>query len=292
MKEGAVDALLISDSVLYAAGFNYATGEPVPGYWKGRNFDFIPLQEKYVQQQAPAQVKAILIVKEKLYAAGFQQRLQPVAGYWEEGAWTQLPIIQKGKPSQVNALGQIGSDIIAAGFADGSPGYWRNGKWNALPVVNPKESSTVTSVAVNGEDIYFGGVNSSAPGYWKNAEWQSLPAEQKGSVVNAIVVRGTDVFAGGANGGVPGYWKNKQWVALTGASPSSGKLCTYQVDPFETVSAVKALVVLGDDVFAGGFVDDGSCGYNAGYWQNTTWHPLKPSKRGLASKVTSLVVVP
>ena len=110
-------------------------------------------------------------------------------------------------------------------------------------------------------------------GYWLNGTWVNLPGVGQ---VNSLVVSGNNIYCLGnvPVSGVPGYWLNGAWVGLTLPSGSIN-------------GAVSSIVVLGGDVYAGGYsaiwaIPPGSTLFTAvplpGYWLNGTWVALSASE--------------
>jgi len=77
---------------------------------------------------------------------------------------------------------------------------------------------------------------------------------------------------------VPGYWLNGSWNDLPSLDSSRA-------------SNVRSLVVLGSDVYAGGYSTNSSGVTVAGYWLNGSWNGLPPLDPSKHSVVVSLVVV-
>jgi len=117
-------------------------------------------------------------------------------------------------------------------------------------------------------DVYVGGSVSSGAVYWKNGEMVQLST--KHSEVTSIAVKGNDIYAGGyykkyipgeyeaVDITVPGYWKNGEWVGLSVLDSNKG-------------SAVKAMFINGDDVYACGYSTNRSGIRVYGYWKNKKW---------------------
>jgi hypothetical protein len=92
--------------------------------------------------------------------------------------------------------------------------------------------------------------------------------------VNAIAISGTDVFVGGSftnAGGVPGAnyiarWDGAQWHAVGGANAISASF-----------PHVKAIAIIGNDVYIGGNFTDAGGVTGANYiarWDGTQWHAV------------------
>ena len=86
------------------------------------------------------------------------------------------------------------------------------------------------------------------------------------------------MYAGGSTSNVnsfliAGYWKNGTWIALADDT---------------TFSEILSLVVIGNDVYAGGYIiDNGNQSYDR-YWKNGTWKALSDGKSD--AMVNSIVV--
>ncbi|WP_306600606.1 putative Ig domain-containing protein [Geothrix sp. 21YS21S-2] len=217
-------------------------------------------------------------------------------GYWVDGTWFDLPLLEPGQDAWVTALAVSGRDrdVLAVGFctrdAGGSvPGYWKNGTWVGLPVLNGGGDAQATAILVSGGDVYVAGlINGTSgvvvPGYWKNEAWIGLTplASDRNSLVVALATSGSEVLAAGYssdvnNVGVPGYWRNGVWRPLS------------QLDITRESSAT-AVVVDGDDVYAGGFSTDSSGVQIPGYWKNGIWTGLDRPDSNTDWMVISLAV--
>ncbi len=233
---GFIKSLVLSDSVVFAAGAEFNSG-----YWKKGKWHDIGQKHDIA--------KAIAISAGNFLIGGAAGG-RP--GYWKNGNWIGLPAPWQGGSGEVDALAVSGDDVYAAGgqAAYSGPGYWKNQQWISLP--NAGFGGTANAIVAAGTDVYVGGfiwiskgVRVMVPGYWKNGIWVALPpGPGERGYVTALAVTEKDVYAGGAVSGadfqlIPGIWKNGRWKAMPRPRGNEGNV-------------VGSLVVSGENVFAGG----------------------------------------
>lgn len=179
-----------------------------------------------------------------VYAGGFldtnyYESVDPGAhrpGYWVDGVWNELPMLDETQFSQVNSLQLSNGHVYAGGFSNTNindspisvPGYWLDGVWNSLPVSDSKCSAVVNSISVSNNHIYAAGNDCYTPVYWIDGVSTALPNTEGYGVVNSLSV--TDdghVYAGGTisdsdSNSTPGYWLDGTWIELELPSTSEG----------------------------------------------------------------------
>jgi hypothetical protein len=205
---------------------------------------------------------------------------------WNGTSWSAL-----GSGISVNgtvyALAVAGTDVYAGGdfnTAGGVPvtniARWNGTSWSALDSgMNSGGSGIVRALAAVGTDIYAGGQFTTAGGAsanriarWNGTSWSALGSGVNGTV-RALAVVGTDVYAGGGftmAGGISvtniARWNGASWSAL-GSGISGGDTGD---------GTVRALAVVGTDVYAGGsFGMAGGASVNKiARWDGASWSAL------------------
>ena len=76
-----------------------------------------------------------------------------VPGYWKNGVWNALEVIDPTKHSWALAGFTEGEDVYIGGYSTNSSGnavagFWKNGKWTALQGLDDSRSSGVNTIAV------------------------------------------------------------------------------------------------------------------------------------------------
>jgi hypothetical protein len=219
---------------------------------------------------------------------------------WNGVSWSPFGA---GTDNSVSALCVAGGSVYAAGWfvnAGGQPASriarWDGSAWSAL---GSGLNNTVRALAVMGSDIFVGGsfttaggVSASRVAKWNGSAWSALGSGAS-SDVYALKVSGTNLYIGGSftyTGGLTvnnvARWNGSAWSTLgSGITlyPGSGGSPAYG-------GTVRALVMLGSDVVAGGFfVTAGNVGaLHLARWNSSTWSGLASgTDGGLSSIVVS-----
>ncbi len=222
--------------------------------------------------------------------------------------WSAL---DQGLNSAVSVIAVIGSDIYVGGqFTNVGGGTsvtglnyiakWNGSTWSAL---DQGLNGDVYAIAVIGSDIYVGGLftdvgtgGTSVPGLnyiakWNGSAWSAL-GEGLSNIVFAIAVSGSNLYVGGSftavGGGTPvtglnaiAKWNGSAWSALDQGLSSSD------------FAYVKAIVVIGSDVYVGGTFEQVGGGTpvpglnNIAKWSGSAWSALG---QGLNSAVNAIAV--
>ena len=198
----------------------------------------------------------------------------------------------------VSALAVSGSNVYVGGTfedAGGNPNADNIARWDgtAWQALGTGLGRTVYALAVSGSNVYVGGSFNDAGGNpnadniarWDGTAWQALGTGLN-NYVYALAVAGPDVYVGGTftdAGGNPNAdgvarWTGTAWQALgTGMNLASGR-------------QVRALVVSGSNVYAGGsFIDAGGNPNADGVarWDGAAWQALGT---GLNNAVLALAI--
>ncbi len=285
-----VNSIFIAGNDIYAAGLELNASNKVVGkYWK--NGGAVNLTDGITS----AALNSIIVVGSDVYAAGYQvtsSGSNSFARYWKNG----IPVtLSNGSTSaELFSIIVVGSDVYAAGQETNASGktvakYWKNG--SAVNLTDGTKTAGALSIAVSGSDVYVSGyennqsvtttaVNAVAR-YWKNGIPVVLggTAPDSRSSAYSLYLSGNDVYCGGfdVDNTIAGakYWKNNTRVNLTnGLNPSS----------------VSSIVVINNDVYAGGAESNGTNKAFARYWKNGVAVDLSDGLK--YESITSLIVVP
>jgi len=149
--------------------------------------------------------------------------------------------------SMIYVVGDVWNDFDSAVV-------WRNGlqTWYGIP-------GSMNAIGVAANDTFFLG-NFMGASYWTPTRYKLL---DKNAFCGSIAFNGTDVYIGGARrdstgNSHAGYWKNDVFVALPNDYKSS---------------VVNGIAVAGGDVYAAGYVTDGTK-YIPVYWKNGSMFSL------------------
>jgi hypothetical protein len=228
---GTVNALAVSEGILYAAGsFNRAgiTTANNVAQWNGASWSALGLGVTYT-------VNALAVSGSDLYMGGrehwaYQQ--VDVIQRWDGSSWTK---IGTGANFAVNALAMLGDTLVAGGEPivgdhNGGLARWDGAAWSPL---GSGVSGSVTAIAMSGTDVYIGGnfrmggvVQARNIAKWNGNEWSAL-GEGVNAPVTVLAAGGGDLYVGGAfstAGGVPSSliakWDGAEWSSLGGGIPT------------------------------------------------------------------------
>lgn len=180
--------------------------------------------------------------------------------------WSALGTGIAGTNATVNALAFIGTDLYAGGVftTAGGVSVSNIAKWDTLTQtwapVTTGVSGTVRAMAVNGTDLYVSGSFGSAGGvtvnnvaFWNGSAWSALISGMTNGVSGAsyaLDANGTEVYITSANSVIK--WDGSTLTSIGGP----------------TLNTLKAVRVVGSDVFAGGIAN------SLGRWNGTSWSAL------------------
>jgi hypothetical protein len=214
---------------------------------------------------------------------------------WNGSGWSALG---SGIDGNVYALAVSETNLYAGGeftsvggIAAHAIAKWNGSSWSALGsgLTSFPANGTVDALATSGSDVYAGGNFTTAGGIaatniarWDGTNWSPLgsglsihPNFNYSGAVYALAVSGTDLYAGGnftnsggANVNYVAKWDGTNWLAL-GSGTGGG-------NPNFGPPAVYALVVLGSDLYVGGFFTTAG-GMSANYiakWDGNIWSAL------------------
>lgn len=242
---------------------------------------------------------------------------QNVAAYHvETDTWTALG---NGVNDRVNALAWRDGALYVGGMftqINGGGAASRMARWDPAtsqwsPVGNDGNGvdERVMAMAVMDGDLYVGGEfqtvnmgsNSLAASFvarWDGSQWSALETssgEGVNGMVWALTADGTRLYVGGdfqtANVGGPvqvnriAYWENNTWSGLTGSGGIG------------TLSRVRAIGVVDDDVYVGGGFTEVNVGnpviaHRIARWDGQDWHALADvSGQGVDNMVNSMTVL-
>lgn len=215
---------------------------------------------------------------------------QPIAGttvltlgYWKNGTWTALPVLEAEQNNLPQTLRVFGTDVYVTGwnrvtmpgdsphYGSWRSGYWKNDVWVALPALDPAKSAVVSDVLVAGTDLYATGyckdsADNPQPTYWKNGVRTALSKEAASA--GRMAMMGSDLYIMGGTG----YWKNGTWVG------------------FPTGTRCNDVLVSGNDLYFAGYNAPSAGTVNPGYWKNGTWTGLTPPSGVAAATAVRIVL--
>lgn len=200
-----------------------------------------------------------------------------------------------GMNDEVFAYAQAGNIIYAGGdftMADGTQANyiakWDGTSWTPL---GSGLNGKVRAIAVMGSDVYVGGMFTIAGGVsasriakWDGTNWSALGNGVNGSVL-ALKVLGTDLYVGGSFTNASGVITNclAKWDGTNWSSPGGG------IYDFGDYMSVRALVVLGSDLYVGGGYYSLS-GLGLGFtakWDGISWS----NQNTFSGRVDALAVI-
>ena len=207
-----------------------------------------------------------------VYVAGYLQNdsLQRVPGYWKNGVWIALPVIDPAQISTAWDIFVVGTDVHVAGSSRQTVDkavHWKNGVMTQLPVLDATKTSVASGIFIDGADVYIAGYSQNSSGvnipvYWKNGILNSLPPQETNKNATAsgvfvengnVHVTGKGAFTGG--GELALYWLNGTKTALTTRDSTQ-------------VTSGRAVAVDGNNVYIGGYSTNSSGVPLAAYWKN------------------------
>jgi hypothetical protein len=231
---------------------------------------------------------ALLLVAVAAPAAGAVVHSAPVAG-------PPAPVVAVAPPVAVHTTGAVSAPVTATDDdEDDDP--------QTIPaedLLNPDgtlhlDGTFNGAVDINGWNVTLDPDN--GPIFSPQAltyTWENLGTGVEGVLsgsVNAIAISGTDVFVGGSftdAGGVPGAnyiarWDGAQWHAVGGANAISASF-----------PHVKAIAIIGNDVYIGGNFTDAGGVTGADYiarWDGATWSGLLSGTFGISNTVNTIAI--
>jgi hypothetical protein len=210
----------------------------------------------------------VLVSANAVYVAGIDGESSSISPggsggenvYWKDGVQHHIAVV---------GAGPSGSPSIAV---SGDTVYYANSQLfkNGIPMPLPGLLSvSLQTVVLSGTDVYVAGADSVGDVvYWKNAVLHVVvqadsPSTNQGFGAGAycMAVSGNDVYVGGYNNAYSAsYWKNGVETRVASAIPGG------------FTSAVNSLFIVGNDVYASGWLTvpaNGNGGGNApAYWKN------------------------
>lgn len=202
-------------------------------------------------------INGMTVVGNDLYLVGYERTIGTsinTAKYWKNGVG--VPLSNGSISAKATCIAVSGSDVHVAGYeVNGSAKYWKNG------VEVPLESavlygSQITAITVSDGNAYLAGRSDNGGAYWKNGSLVKEFVNESYGYFTAIAVSGNDIYLAGTtslydaiNGFVSNatYWKNGNPTKLTWSSFNSNG----------THSWANSLVVVGSDVYVGGYYYEG-----------------------------------
>ena len=287
---------------VYAGGNSMisSTNYPVAVYWKNG--------EMVVLSTESSGVESIAVAGNDVYAGGYIMKYDlsipseymvdsiAVPGYWKNGEWVGLSVLNSKNHSSVETMFIDGADVYAGGYSTNRSnirvaGYWKNKKWVGL-TSNSKYDYCVNSIFVVNNDIYACGYMQikgiQTPIYWKNGECVELPflSDKQYGNANSIFISRDDVYISGSSKNTSGnivacYWKNSGIIPLLSSDPQ------YELE-------ANSIFIAGKDVYIGGYSRNRYytlfASLVAGYWKNDKWIALVPFDNKESSKASSIFV--
>jgi hypothetical protein len=288
---GNVYALAVSGSDQFAGGVFWGTG--------GINVNRIAKRNgsswARLGSGMDGEVRALAISGDNLYAGGAFTTAGGVSanciarGNGSSWSWSALG---SGMNTAVNALAASGSNVYAGGTfttAGGSAASriakWDGSSWSTLGL---GMNNAVSALAVSGSNVFAGGqfttvtntggvaVSANRIAKWDGNSWSTLGLGMN-NVVSALAVSGSNVFAGG------------QFTTVTntgGVAVSANRIAKWDGNSWSALGAgingeVRALAVLGGDVYAGGqfttATNSGGVAVTVNYiakWNGSSWSAL------------------
>ncbi|QKG53067.1 hypothetical protein [Hymenobacter sp. BRD67] len=293
--DSSVEALAVSGTTLYAAGFFLNSGSVSTRYvaqWDGTAWSALGTGMNNV-------VQSLAVIGTTVYAGGQYTTADGTTAnrvaQWNGSAWSPLVMgAANGTDNSVFGLGVSGTTLYVGGnFANagGSTANhmarWDGSTWaplgtgGASGVSNSSSSASVHCVLINGSTVYVAGSFNSAGGVpangvakWDGSTWSALGTGLSSSATAlALGANGTDLYVGGyfsTAGGVPANrvakWDGSAWSALgSGLSGGSG----YSIGPSAMTMSNGLLYVAGIFNLAGGITVN-----NVAKWDGNAWSAL------------------
>lgn len=241
-----VDALAVSGTDVYVAGYQLNGTNLIASYWK--NKVATPLTSSIY-----GLANAIAVDGTDVYVAGSEYGATlSIAKIWKNGVAT--PLTDGTLDASASSIIVNGGDVYVAGYEGSVAMYWKNGIPTKLTDGNYQSSAV--SIAISGTDVYALGYEYSTIGndakYWKNG----IPTYiSKGGTaeVSQIIIDSNNVYVCGSTSNIATYWKNGIAVPLTDGT---------------NVAAANGIAVHNGDVYVVGFEDNKSGVRVAKLWKN------------------------
>ncbi len=310
---GAVEAITVSGSSLYAGGFFKGAGTCTSGCnniakWDGNTWSSLGTGMN-------DGVNIITVIGSSVYAGGRFTRAGTctsgctLIAKWDGSTWSPLgtginTYPEGGMSNWVSDIAISGSDLYvggrfkSAGTCTSGCNYiarWNGSTWSALGT-GMSGDGEVSDIVVSGNNVYVGGVFTGAGNCmsgckyiarWDGSNWFPLGSGVGGNVF-AIAINGSDVYAGGdftsAGTCTSGCNHIAKWDGSTWSPLDTG--VNYRVN---------VIAFSGRYVYAGGgFSSAGSCtSYegcnNIAKWDGSTWSGLGAGL-GMNSAIDTIAV--
>ena len=314
----AVHALAVRGGDLYAGGvFGSAGGVSADciAKWDGSSWSALGTGVNGI-------VSALVVKGDDLFAGGSFATAGSTAANgvakWNGSSWSALGggFAWANERPAVIALTVIGGDLYAGGYFDTAGqtsasciAQWDGSSWSALgagmggrgEIGGAFDGPHICALAAIGSDLFAGGWfktagETSANGIakWDGSSWLPLGTGGNGldGRVSALAVMGTDLFAGGsftmaggATANCIAKWDGSSWSPLGTGMELSGAFIPSVPGP-----DVQALVVMGRDLYAGGYFSTagGVSANNIAKWDGMSWSALGT---GMNADVSALAVM-
>ncbi len=233
-----------------------------------------------------------------VYAVGYSDNRILIPGYWLDGNWQELSIVDVRYQTTATAMsvsnGHVyigGNSISAQGDGQRMGGYWTDGKWREL---RGWGETVIRSINAAGNHVYVGGFTrdsglSPIASYWVDGEFKPLADLGGGTdseVASIEVDSAGHVYAAGTMGWRDnmraGYWLDRTWTELHA--------------PAGTYNAGVGNIQLSDGhVYVSGFAAQRAENYTnewraAGYWRDGEWVELSAPSQYRFNSAASVFV--
>jgi hypothetical protein len=259
------NAIAVSGSDVYVAGYEKNAGKEVACYWKNG------VKTALTSGATDATAESIVVSGSDVYVAGYEQNAagKGIACYWKNGVKTTLT--SGAADAWAHSVVVSGSDVYVAVF-ENNPAhwqvayYWKSGIKTALSGGGAIQASA-RSITVSGSGVYVAGYEQNATGkiiacYWKNGVKTTLTGGRSSyyAIANSIAVSGSSVYVAGYEDNAAGnriacYWKNGIKTVLTLTSGA-------------TDTSAESIAVSGSDVYIAGYDKNAAGKWIACYWKN------------------------
>jgi trimeric autotransporter adhesin len=295
-------------SLFIGGKFTEAGGQPASRMARWNGSQWYQLGDG-VQKAFNDVVEAIAVSGGNVYVGGRFDLVsgQPARGIarWDGSQWHSLGdgVELSGGTGTVHALAVSGDDVYAGGsfnLAGGQSAWgvarWDGSQWHNLGGgVSTGSGSfagtgSVFALAVSGGNLYVGGqfqragaLSVNRVARWDGDQWHALSSGGHSGVlgpgfvhVNAFAIHGSDVYVGGAFTSAGSTianriarWDGSEWHSL-GTGDQNGVSGS-------SITAVRALAILGDDIYVGGsfYQAGGDSASGLARWDGSQWHTLE-----------------